>query len=59
MDLDEPIDWRRDEDNLPAAYLLVRAPIHADATDVATQGPMCRYQQLSAIVLDARQKVQS
>ena len=37
MVLDEPVDWRRDDDNLPAVYLLVRALIQADATDVATQ----------------------
>ncbi|MFL9858270.1 DUF2471 domain-containing protein [Paraburkholderia madseniana] len=37
MDLDEPVDWRRDDDNLPAVYLLVRALVQADATDVATQ----------------------
>ncbi|MFM0559347.1 DUF2471 domain-containing protein [Paraburkholderia sediminicola] len=37
MDLDEPVDWRRDDDNLPAVYLLVRALGQADATDVATQ----------------------
>ena len=37
MDLDELVDWRRDDDNLPAVYLLVRALVQADATDVATQ----------------------
>ncbi|MFK4444118.1 hypothetical protein ABH944_004725 [Caballeronia udeis] len=37
MDLDEPVDWRRDDDNLPAVYLLVRALVQADATDIATQ----------------------
>ncbi|MFM0152623.1 DUF2471 domain-containing protein [Paraburkholderia sediminicola] len=37
MDLDEPVDWRRDDDNLPAVYLLVRALVQADATDVATR----------------------
>ncbi|CAE6705553.1 hypothetical protein LMG22931_01002 [Paraburkholderia nemoris] len=37
MDLDEPVDWRRDDDNLPAVYLLVRALVQADATDAATQ----------------------
>jgi len=37
MDLDEPVDWRRDDDNLPAVYLLVRALVQANATDVATQ----------------------
>jgi hypothetical protein len=37
MDLDEPVDWRRDDDNLPAVYLLVRALVQADTADVATQ----------------------
>lgn len=37
MDLDEPVDWRRDDDNLPAVYLLVHALLQADAIDVATQ----------------------
>ncbi|MGQ7939417.1 DUF2471 domain-containing protein [Paraburkholderia sp. D1E] len=37
MDLDEPVDWRRDDDNLPAVYLLVRALVQADATDVANR----------------------
>lgn len=37
MDLDEPVDWRRDDDNLPAVYLLVRALTQAEATDAATQ----------------------
>jgi hypothetical protein len=37
MDLDEPVDWRRDDDNLPAVYLFVRALVQADATDMATQ----------------------
>ena len=37
MDLDEPVDWRRDDDNLPAVYLLVRALVQADASDMATQ----------------------
>ncbi len=37
MDLDEPVDWRRDDDNLPAVYLLVRELVQADAADVATQ----------------------
>jgi hypothetical protein len=37
MDLDEPVDWQRDDDNLPVVYLLVRALVQADATDVATQ----------------------
>jgi hypothetical protein len=37
MDLDEPVDWRRDDDNLPAVYLLVRAVVQAESTDVATQ----------------------
>ena len=37
MDLDEPVDWRRDDDNLPAVYLLVRALVQADATHAAAQ----------------------
>ncbi len=37
VDLDEPVDWRRDDDNLPAVYLLLRALVQANATDVATQ----------------------
>jgi Protein of unknown function (DUF2471) len=37
MDLDEPVDWRRDDDNLPVVYLLVRALVQADATDMAVQ----------------------
>jgi hypothetical protein len=37
MDLDEPVDWRRDDDNLPAVYLFVRALVQVDATDVAAQ----------------------
>ncbi|MFM0343538.1 DUF2471 family protein [Paraburkholderia sp. RL17-347-BIC-D] len=37
MDLDEPVDWRRDDDNLPAVYLFVRALVLADAANVATQ----------------------
>lgn len=37
MDLDEPIDWRRDDDDLPVVYLLARALVQADATDVAMQ----------------------
>jgi hypothetical protein len=37
MDLDESVDWRRDDDNLPVVYLLVRALVQADATDMATQ----------------------
>jgi Protein of unknown function (DUF2471) len=37
MDLDEPVDWRRDDDNLPAVYLLVRALVQADITDMAAQ----------------------
>ena len=32
IDLDEPVDWRRDDDDLPAVYLLVRALVQADAT---------------------------
>jgi hypothetical protein len=30
-DLDAPVDWRYDDDNLPAVYLLVRALIEGDA----------------------------
>jgi len=37
MDLDETVDWQRDDDDLPAVYLLVRALVQADATDVAIQ----------------------
>ncbi|WP_244220900.1 DUF2471 domain-containing protein [Paraburkholderia aromaticivorans] len=37
MDLDEPVDWRRDDDDLPAVYLLVRALVQADTADAATQ----------------------
>ncbi|MGF6301474.1 hypothetical protein OKW43_003375 [Paraburkholderia sp. WC7.3g] len=37
MDLDEPVDWRRDDDSLPTVYLLVRALMQTDAPDVATQ----------------------
>jgi len=37
MDLDEVVDWRRDDDNLPAVYLLVRALVQADTMDGATQ----------------------
>jgi hypothetical protein len=37
MDLDEPVDWRRDDDNLPAVYLLVRELVQDDAVDVSTQ----------------------
>ncbi|REE20163.1 uncharacterized protein DUF2471 [Paraburkholderia sp. BL27I4N3] len=37
MDLDEPVDWRRDDDNLPAVYLLVRALVQDDAADGAAQ----------------------
>ncbi|PRX90055.1 DUF2471 domain-containing protein [Paraburkholderia sp. BL25I1N1] len=37
MDLDEPVDWRRDDDNLPAVYLLVRALVQADGADGAAQ----------------------
>jgi hypothetical protein len=35
-DLDDPIDWRRDDDQLPAVYLTVRALMQADATDAST-----------------------
>ncbi|WP_425312894.1 hypothetical protein [Paraburkholderia aspalathi] len=37
IDLDEPVDWRREDDDLPAVYLLVRALVQTDATNVATQ----------------------
>lgn len=29
-DLDEPVDWRRDDDNLPAVYLIVRDLVQSD-----------------------------
>lgn len=32
-DLDEPVDWRRDDDDLPVVYLTVRALLQAGATD--------------------------
>jgi hypothetical protein len=32
-DLDEPVDWRRDDDDLPVVYLTVRALIQSDSTD--------------------------
>jgi hypothetical protein len=35
VDLDEPVDWRRDDDSLPVVYLTVRALIQADSTDGA------------------------
>lgn len=35
-DLDEPVDWRRDDDNLPTVYLIVRAMVQADTTDAGT-----------------------
>jgi len=31
-DLDEPVDWRRDDDDLPAVYLIVRELVQSDAT---------------------------
>jgi hypothetical protein len=37
MDLDDPVDWRLDDDNLPVVYLLVRALVEAGATEMATQ----------------------
>jgi hypothetical protein len=37
-DLDDPVDWRRDDDNLPAVYLIVRAMMQADAGDNDTSG---------------------
>jgi hypothetical protein len=36
MDLDESADWRRDDDNLPAVYLTVRALMQADTNDAGT-----------------------
>jgi hypothetical protein len=35
VDLDEPVDWRRDDDNLPAVYLIVRELVQSDATSAA------------------------
>ena len=32
-DLDEPVDWRRDDDDLPVVYLTVRSLIQSDSTD--------------------------
>lgn len=32
-DLDEPVDWRRDDDDLPVVYLTVRALLHAGSSD--------------------------
>ncbi|OXC73496.1 DUF2471 domain-containing protein [Caballeronia sordidicola] len=34
--LDDPVDWRRDDDNLPTVYLIVRAMVQAETTDAAT-----------------------
>jgi hypothetical protein len=31
-DLDEPGDWRRDDDDLPAVYLIVRELVQSNAT---------------------------
>jgi hypothetical protein len=31
VDLDEPVDWRRDDDNLPAVYLIVRELVQSEA----------------------------
>jgi hypothetical protein len=32
-DLEEPVDWRRDDDDLPVVYLTVRALVQAASTD--------------------------
>jgi hypothetical protein len=32
-DLDEPVDWRRDDDDLPVVYLTVRALLQASSAD--------------------------
>lgn len=34
-DVDEPVDWRRDDDDLPAVYLIVRAMLEAEAAEQA------------------------
>ncbi|HEF4769332.1 DUF2471 family protein [Burkholderia multivorans] len=34
-DIDEPVDWRRDDDDLPAVYLIVRAMLEAEAAEQA------------------------
>jgi hypothetical protein len=34
-DLDEAVDWRRDDDDLPAVYLIVRAMLEAEASEAA------------------------
>lgn len=34
-DVDEPVDWRRDDDDLPAVYLIVRAMLEAEAAEHA------------------------
>ena len=34
-DLDEPVDWRRDDDDLPAVYLIVRELVQSEATSTA------------------------
>lgn len=34
-DVDEPVDWRRDDDDLPAVYLIVRAMLEAEAAEAA------------------------
>lgn len=35
-ELDEPVDWRLDDDDLPTVYLIVRAMVQAEAADAAT-----------------------
>ena len=35
-DLDEPVDWRRDDDDLPAVYLIVRELVQSEATATET-----------------------
>jgi hypothetical protein len=32
-DLEESVDWRRDDDDLPVVYLTVRALVQAASTD--------------------------
>ncbi|NYH19414.1 DUF2471 domain-containing protein [Paraburkholderia bryophila] len=36
VDLDEPVDWRLDDDNLPTVYLIVRAMVGAETADAVT-----------------------
>jgi len=35
-DLDEPVDWRLDDDDLPTVYLIVRAMVQAQTAEAAT-----------------------